>query len=57
MPKFTYDAITDTGGKTSGKIEADSLESANINLASQGFIPTRVSEEKPGFGTIDRRGY
>ena len=53
MPKFIYDAITDTGGTTSGEIEADSLESANANLASRGFIPTRVREEKPGLSTID----
>ena len=56
MPKFTYDAITDTGGRTSGEIEADSMESANTYLASQGFIPTRVREEKPGFGTIELSG-
>jgi len=56
MPKFTYDAITDTGGTTSGEIEADSLESANTNLASRGFIPTRVREEKPALGSFEFSG-
>ena len=47
MPKFSYRAINETGATTSGEIEADSLESANSILASQGFIPTRVKAEKP----------
>ena len=56
MPKYSYTAITDSGGTTSGELEADSLESANANLASRGFIPTQVREEKPGLGTIDFSG-
>ena len=42
MPKFQYEAITETGATTSGEIEADSLESANSMLAARGYIPTRV---------------
>jgi type IV pilus assembly protein PilC len=41
MPKFSYQAITETGATTSGEIEADSLENANNLLASRGYIPTR----------------
>lgn len=52
MPKFSYQAITETGSPTSGEIEADSIESANSILASQGFIPTRVREERPAFGGV-----
>ena len=54
MPKFQYQAITETGATTAGEIEADSLESANSMLAARGFIPTRVRAEQPalsGFQT------
>lgn len=47
MPKYSYQAINETGATTSGEIEADSLESANSILASRGFIPTRVKAEQP----------
>ena len=47
MPKFSYQAITETGAKVSGELEADSLESANSMLASRGYIPTRVRVEQP----------
>jgi type IV pilus assembly protein PilC len=47
MPKFQYQAITETGATTSGEIEADSLESANSMLAARGYIPTRVKAEQP----------
>ncbi len=47
MPKFQYQAITETGATASGEIEADSLESANSMLAARGYIPTRVMAEQP----------
>jgi len=47
MPKFQYQAITETGATTAGEIEADSLESANSMLAARGYIPTRVRAEQP----------
>ncbi|MCP4631015.1 MAG: type II secretion system F family protein [bacterium] len=46
MPKFSYRAITEDGATTTGEIEAESADKANSLLASQGFIPTRVKEEK-----------
>ena len=46
MPKFQYEAITETGATTSGEIEADSLQSANSMLAARGYIPTRVKAEQ-----------
>ena len=52
MPKFNYQAITETGASTSGEIEADSLEVANNMLASRGFIPTRVKAEQPAFSGL-----
>jgi type IV pilus assembly protein PilC len=52
MPKFSYQAITDTGATTSGEIEADSLESANSALASRGYIPTKVKAEQPAISGL-----
>jgi type IV pilus assembly protein PilC len=52
MPKFSYQAITETGAATSGEIEADSLESANSLLASRGYIPTRVKAEQPALSGL-----
>ena len=44
MPKFNYEVITDAGATATGVIEADSLDSANIKLTTQGYIPTDVKE-------------
>jgi type II secretory pathway component PulF len=52
MPKFNYKAITETGATTSGAIEADSEESANSILASRGYIPTRVTAERPALSGL-----
>ena len=52
MPKFSYQAITETGATTSGAIEADSLESANSALASRGYIPTKVKAEQPAISGL-----
>ncbi len=46
MPKFSYRAITETGTTTKGEIEAESADKASSLLASQGYIPTRVKEER-----------
>jgi len=50
MPKFSYQAITESGSTTKGSLEADSLEAANALLAARGFIPTRVREDRPALG-------
>ena len=50
MPKFSYQAINETGATISGELEAESLESANSILASRGYIPTRVRAEQSGVG-------
>jgi type II secretory pathway component PulF len=52
MPKFSYQAITETGATTSGEIEAESLESANSILAARGYIPTRVRAEQPALSGL-----
>jgi type II secretory pathway component PulF len=46
MPRFTYQAITDTGTTTRGEIDADSVESASSQLAARGYIPTQVQENR-----------
>jgi type II secretory pathway component PulF len=45
MPKYKYQAITETGTTVSGEIEADSAASASSLLASRGYIPIRVRQE------------
>jgi type II secretory pathway component PulF len=52
MPKYSYQAITETGTTISGELEAESLESANSILASRGYIPTRVRPEQPGMSSF-----
>jgi type IV pilus assembly protein PilC len=48
MPKFSYQAITETGTSTKGEIEADSIENASSLIAARGYIPTRVHPSKAG---------
>ncbi|MGE5255108.1 MAG: type II secretion system F family protein [Hyphomicrobiales bacterium] len=48
MPKFSYQAITDTGAATKGEIEADSIESASSLVAARGYIPTQVRPSRAG---------
>jgi len=47
MPKFSYRAINEGGSTETGAIEAESAEKAGSMLADQGFIPTRIKEERP----------
>ena len=44
MPYYKYQAITASGGSTSGVVEAQSVEAAQDSLASRGLMPTSVSE-------------
>jgi len=46
MPKFSYRAITEDGTTIAGEVEAESADKASSMLASQGYIPTRVKEER-----------
>ncbi len=48
MPTFYYKAITDTGSKTSGSLEADSLDKATAILTSKGFIPSSITDASKG---------
>jgi len=47
MPKYSYRAINEGGATETGAIEAESAEKAGSMLADQGFIPTRIKEERP----------
>ena len=46
MPVFAYKAINQGGVIVSGVIEADSIDSASMLLSNQGFIPSKIKEEK-----------
>ena len=46
MPKYSYRAITESGTTASGELEADSADKASSLLAAQGYIPTRIKEER-----------
>ncbi len=46
MPTFAYKAINQSGSSVSGVIEAESIEMAEQILNNQGFIPSKVTEEK-----------
>ena len=50
MPKYSYQAINETGAAAKGEIEADSAASASAALAARGLIPTKVSEVGKGGG-------
>ncbi|HET6490704.1 MAG TPA: type II secretion system F family protein [Syntrophales bacterium] len=43
MPKYSYEAINETGATVSGVIEADTLDAARNLLLSRGYIPARVT--------------
>lgn len=51
MPKYSYKVITETGGTTTGVIEADSVDAVNNKLAAQGYIPTEVNVAAATGGT------
>jgi type IV pilus assembly protein PilC len=52
MPKFSYRVITEMGSTETGAIEAESAEKASSMLAAQGFIPTRIKEERAAVPAI-----
>jgi type II secretory pathway component PulF len=43
MPKYSYEAINETGMTVSGVIDAESLDAAQTFLLSRGYIPSRVA--------------
>jgi type IV pilus assembly protein PilC len=45
MPKYSYEAINETGASISGVIDAESLDAARTLLLSRGYIPSRVAGE------------
>jgi len=44
MPKFSYQAINESGNTINGDLEADSLDMANNILMARGYIPSKVVE-------------
>ncbi len=45
MPKFSYQAINETGDTISGMLEADSVEMAAGILTERGYIPSKIKEK------------
>ncbi len=43
MPKYSYQALNETGTAVSGEIEADSQETAANLLSARGYVPTRIA--------------
>jgi len=43
MPKYSYEAINETGASVNGTIEADSPDAARTLLLNRGWIPSRVA--------------
>src|SRR5512135_2323522 len=43
MPKYSYEAINETGMSISGVIEAETLDAARTLLLNRGYIPSRVA--------------
>ncbi len=58
MPKYSYEAINETGMNISGVIEADTLDAARTLLLGRGYIPTRVSgaSKRGTFLGVSREG-
>jgi type IV pilus assembly protein PilC len=50
VPSFAYKAMTESGSVVSGTIEAAGIEQAQMAMAQQGLIPTKVSLKGGGAG-------
>ena len=46
MPKYTYQAINSIGEEVSGKLEAESVETAKFVLISRELIPSKIKEQQ-----------
>jgi len=44
MPKYSYQAINESGNIVTGDLEADSIDMANSILIARGYIPSKVTE-------------
>ena len=49
MPNFIYRAINQSGSNIAGVIKADSIEMAENMLSAQGYIPSKIKEERAAF--------
>lgn len=54
MPNFKYQAITDGGSSVDGVVEADTMEAARDMIAARGLIPSKVSLQGSGQGSITK---
>ena len=54
MAKFAYVAISESGTKVTGVVDADSTAAATTLLNQRGFIPSKVTPENASTGIIGR---
>jgi len=45
MPKYTFQAINESGNTFSDEIEADSVDMANSIISARGYIPVSIAEQ------------
>jgi type II secretory pathway component PulF len=54
MPKYSYQAINESGATVTDVVEADSIDTVNNIILGRGFIPTKVS---PAGGGVSGAGF
>ena len=58
MPKFSYEAVTESGSRVKGSVEAETIEEARQQIAGKGYIPSKVSKGGGGesaFSKLDAK--
>ncbi len=48
MPIYNYTALKNNKDVIKGKIEAESLKEARVNIRNMGFVPTQITEDRAG---------
>ncbi|MES9996010.1 type II secretion system F family protein [Desulfovibrio aminophilus] len=56
MPSFTYKAITESGSRVTGTLEAESADAARLLVAEKGLIPSSVRRTRSGGGQVKAGG-
>ena len=53
MPTYFYTAINQSGNTVTGKLDTDSVDTANQILVSRGYIPQKMTEKDMGGGFLE----
>lgn len=54
MPKFSYEAVTESGSRVKGAVEAETVEEARQQIAARGYIPSKVTKGGGGEGALGK---